>query len=280
VQTDRQRDYLSACRVVDNIFKLARAHGGRWFKGTEMSEIEVNYHFIDAKRGLAHHDKNRSTFQRIYGNYLRSEPGLSGRVLDIGCGHSVNRSYEVYADRLGRLDGVDPFPAIAHPEHLVNRWSCKLEDIPVSSCTYDMAYSYMVAEHIKDIRPFLKKAIEIIKPGAAYWSMSPNAGHPFTWVTRIVQRLGMTTIYRKYVNAFANDYPAYYNLSNDAKILNAINHMRLPVSRVDFYYLPNVQWDMYFPTKLRWIPHFLDRTILLRKPRMSFILIFRIQKSS
>lgn len=245
-----------------------------------MSEIEVNYHFMDVNRDFEYHDKNRSTFQRIYGNYLRSEPGLGGRVLDIGCGHSVNQSFSVFADRLGRLDGVDPFPVIAHPEHLVNRWSCKLEDIPVSSCTYDMAYSYMVAEHIKDIGPFLKKAIEIIKPEAAYWSMSPNAGHPFTWATRMLQRLGTQSVYRKYVNALANDYPAYYNLSNDAKILKAINYMRLPVSRVDFYYLPNVQWDTYFPKKLRSIAHFLDRTILLRKPKMSFILIFRIQKSS
>jgi hypothetical protein len=245
-----------------------------------MNEIQVNYHFIDVNKGFEHHDKNRSTFPIIFGNYLRAEPGIGGRVLDIGCGHSVNQSFKVFADRLGRLDGVDPFPAIAHPEHLASRWSCSLEDLPVSSCTYDMAYSYMVAEHIENIGPFLNKAIEIIKPGAAYWSMSPNAGHPFTWVTRIVQRLGGTSVYRKHVNALANDYPAYYSLSNDAKILKAINDMRLPVSRVDFYYLPNVHWDHYFPKKLRSIAHFLDRAILLRKPKMSFILIFRIQRSS
>ena len=245
-----------------------------------MNELEVNYHFIDAKKDFEHHDKNRSTFSKIYGSYLRSEPGIRGRVLDIGCGHTVNRAYEVYADRLGQLDGVDPFPAIEHPEHLANRWSCKLEDIPVSSCTYDLAYSYMVAEHIKEIEPFLAKAIDVIKPGAAYWSICPNAGHPFTWVTRIVQRVGATNLYRKKVNPLANDYPAYYHLSNDAKILKAIDHLRLPVSRVDFYYVPNVQWDHYFPKRLRSVAHFLDRTILLRKPKMSFLLIFRIQKLS
>jgi hypothetical protein len=43
---------------------------------------------------------------KTFGNYLRSEPGIRGRVLDIGCGHTVNRAYEVYADRLGQLDGV------------------------------------------------------------------------------------------------------------------------------------------------------------------------------
>jgi ubiquinone/menaquinone biosynthesis C-methylase UbiE len=244
-----------------------------------MSPVQVNYHFIDADKGFEHHNKNRSTFPIIYGNYLRAEPGLGGRVLDIGCGHGVNQSFKVFADRVGRLDGVDPFPAIEHPEHLASRWNCSLEDIPVPDETYDLAYSYMVAEHIQDIEPFLKKAIAIIKPGAAYWSMCPNAAHPFTWATRIVQRLGGTALYRKRVNALANDYPAYYNLSNTVKILKALDHMRLQVSHVDFYFLPNVNWDNYFPRMLRGIAHFLDRAILLRRPKRSFILIFRIQKS-
>lgn len=245
-----------------------------------MSAVRINYHFIDTDKDFAHHDKNRSTFPIIYGNYLREEPGLAGRVLDIGCGHGVNQSFKVFADRVGRLDGVDPFPAIEHPQHLASRWSCALEDIPVADNTYDLAYSYMVAEHIKDIEPFLKKAIDIIKPGAAYWSMCPNANHPFTWVTRIVQRLGGTQIYRERVNALANDYPAYYNLSKDMKILRAINSSRLPVEQVDFYYVPNVHWDNYFPKSLRFIPHLIDRIVLLRRPKRSFIFIFRIQKSA
>jgi SAM-dependent methyltransferase len=245
-----------------------------------VTSIEVNYHYLDVKSTFEYYDKDRSNFQRIYGIYLSSEAGVSGRVLDIGCGHGVNPSFHIFADRLGQLDGVDPFPAIEPPKHLSNRWNCVLEEIPVSASTYDMAYSYTVVEHVKDIGPFLKKAIEIIKPGAAYWSMSPNARHPFTWVTRIVQRLGLKNNYRKTVNPLANDYPAYYKLSNDAKILNAVNCMRLPVSRIDFYYIPNVHWDHYFPKRLRSIPHILDRIIILRKPKMSFIFMFRIQKHS
>jgi 2-polyprenyl-3-methyl-5-hydroxy-6-metoxy-1,4-benzoquinol methylase len=245
-----------------------------------MIDIEVNYHYLNVNRTFKYYDNNRFNFRRIYGSYLRLEPGLSGRVLDIGCGHGVNGSFEVFADRLGQLDGVDPFPVIAPPGHLANRWTCALEDIPVSSSTYDIAYSYFVVEHIDNIGPFLKKAIEIIKPGGAYWSMSPNARHPFTWLTRIVQRLGLKNVYRKNVNKITNDYPSYYNLSNDAKILKAIKNMQLPVSRVDFYYVQNINWDTYFPKNLRVIAHFLDRIILLRKPKTSFIFMFRITKAS
>ena len=58
--------------------------------------------------------------------------------------------------------------------------------------------------------------------------MSPNARHPFTWVTRFVQWVGLNGVYRKTVNDLANDYPAYYKLSDDVKIIDAISEMNLP----------------------------------------------------
>lgn len=84
-----------------------------------MPDIEVNYHFLDVGGQFEYHNGNRSAYQRLFGDYLRSEPGLGGRVLDIGCGHSLNRSYRFYADLVGQLDGVDPFQAVAPPEQLV-----------------------------------------------------------------------------------------------------------------------------------------------------------------
>jgi SAM-dependent methyltransferase len=210
---------------------------------------------------------------------LSSEPAIGRTVLDIGCGHSVNPTLEKIAHRLGQLDGVDPFPAIVPPLHLANRWTCRLEDIPVGPDTYDMAYSYNVVEHVEDRHSFLMKVIEILKPGGVYWSMSPNARHPFTWITRVAQIFRIKNLYRNSINKDANDYPAYYRLSHDAKILLSIKKMKLSVSRVDFYYISNVQWDMYFPARLRAIPHVLDRLLLLRRSKLGFIFMFRIQKA-
>ncbi len=154
-----------------------------------------------------------------------------------------------------------------------------MEDIPVPADTYDMAYSYNVIEHVLNERSFLAKAVEILKPGAVYWSMSPNARHPFTWAVRALQGLKLKDIYRKSISPQANDYPAYYRLCSDTKVLRAIIDQNLPVSRIDFYYVPNVQWDSFFPSILRFLPHMIDRGIILRNPPMSNIFMFRIEKS-
>lgn len=244
-----------------------------------MNQPIVNYHFLDTNPDYEYHNKRRSAFQEIYARYLSSEPALGGKALDIGCGHGVNPTYEIIAPLLGQLDGCDPFPSITPPMHLANRWTCRLEDIPVASNTYDIAYSYNVVEHVENVSSFLQKAIEIVKPGGVYWSMSPNARHPFTLVTRVAQALRLKSIYRRRVNPLANDYPAYYRVSHDKRILRVIKEMALPVSRIDFYYEPCVQWDTYFPPALRGIPHFLDRTLLLHRPKTSFIFMFRMEKA-
>jgi hypothetical protein len=69
-------------------------------------------------------------------------------------------------------------------------------------------------------------------------------------------------------------------MSHDRRILRTIEELALPVARVDFFYQPCVQWDTYFPAELRAIPHFLDRALLLRIPKLSFIFMFRIEKGN
>ena len=242
--------------------------------------IRINYHFLDAGKSFKYYDGRRYDFQTIYADLLASEPRLSGRVLDIGCGHSVNPTLGRIISKIGRLDGVDPYPVLEPPSHLVERWTCPLEAIPVSDNTYDLAYSYNVVEHVENASSFLSKAIAIISPGGVYWSLSPNAHHPFTWITRWVEAAGLKKTYIKYINRNANDYPAYYRLSHDQRILRAIEASNIPVDQVDFYYIPNVHWDRYFPSRLRFVAHAMDRFALLRNWKRSFIFMFRITKAA
>ena len=180
-----------------------------------MSDFIVNYHFLDTGKSFDYYNSKRFSYRDIYADFLISEPAIGGRVLDIGCGHGINPGLGKIIERVGSLDGVDPFPVIEPSPFLVNRWICRLEDIPTESNTYDMAYSYFVAEHVENIDSFLKKTIEVLKPGAAYWSITPNARHPFTWATRCVQIARLKSFYKRHIADLANEYPAYYRLSSE-----------------------------------------------------------------
>lgn len=240
----------------------------------------LNYHFLDIGGSYQHYSSTRSAFQDIFADFLRAESAIAGRVLDIGCGHVVNPTLKKILAHIGRLDGVDPFPVVEPPQHLSQRWTCPLEQIPVEPGSYDMAYSYNVVEHVNNIEPFLAKATEILKGGGVYWSVSPNAKHPFTWVTRLAQVMRVKNVYQRNVNQRANDYPAYYRLSHDGRIVSVVDRLALPVAKLDFYYLPCVQWDTYFPPRLRTIPRVMDKAWLLHRPKKSFIFMFRLEKQA
>lgn len=248
--------------------------------GPQAQSMLINYHFIDCKYRFDHYDKRRSFFQDFYARCLAGEPRISGRLLDIGCGHGTNPTISKIEHLVGEVDGVDPFPAVAPHPLIGRRWTCAMEDLPVEPNTYDMAYSYNVVEHVLNEEAFLAKALEVLKPGGVYWSMSPNARHPFTMIVRLLQSLGLKYVYRRSIAPQANDYPAYYRLCNAKKVLRAIQKLDLPVARIDFYHLPNVQWDSFFPRRLRFLAHFIDRAIVLNVPSMSNIFMFRIEKSA
>ena len=226
------------------------------------------------------YDKDRTNYARIFGNMISQDPGVSGRVLDVKCGHGVNGSYPFFGGKIRQLDGVDPFPVIEAPQHLANRWVCRVEDIPMGEKTYDLAYSYMVVEHVKDIEPFLSTVIGLLKPGSSYWTLSPNTYHPFASISKFIQSIGLKGAYRRNIDPTANDYPAYYRLSDPDKVIRAIVDQQLPVAKVDFYFVPNVNWDHYFPRQIRSVARVIDKYLLARAPMRSFFLIYRVERAA
>jgi 2-polyprenyl-3-methyl-5-hydroxy-6-metoxy-1,4-benzoquinol methylase len=240
--------------------------------------MKINYHFLDQGHDFSYHDQRRSEFQSIYANYLAAEPALKRHVLDIGCGHGTNPTIAMISDHLGDVDGVDPFP-VQMPHPLIkNRWTCSLEDLPVAPGSYDMAYSYNVVEHVSEVDSFLHKVVEVLRPGGVYWSMSPNLYHPFSICVLILQAIHLKGLYRKNLAPLANDYPAHYRMCSDKKILSAIKRQNISIKQIDFYYVHCVQWDSFFPKKLRFIANFIDKLFILKHPKTASIFMFRLQR--
>jgi SAM-dependent methyltransferase len=244
----------------------------------EAPEIVVRY--FDCERSYDELSGLPSQFPAHFGGLIAGETGLRGRVIDIGCGHGENPAYPLFADRIGQLDGVDPFPAVEPAARLSHRWTCRLEDLAVEDGSYDLAYSYNVIEHVKEIDAFLAKAVAILRPGGCYWALAPNHGHPFALLTRMLQRSGLPGIYRRLSAHPINDYPAWYRLSRAANVIESIQRQALPVRRIEFCYFADVKWRKYFPASLHWLPRAIDRGWSLRKPERSFAFAFRIEKAA
>jgi len=225
---------------------------------------------------------DRCQFERAFVNLLLDSPQFQGRVLDIGCGSGLPDPLKPLAGRYGVLDGVDPNPAIVEHPLLHQRWHSSLESSGVSDNAYDLAYSYNVLEHIADPQPFLAKVHRLLKPNGVFWGLTPNAVHPFAVLSRFIEIVGLKGYARRKLGLAengqmrVNDYPAYYRCNSPAAVRRAVQGIGF--RRATFYFHPCVQWDNYFPSRLRWVPQAYDFVFGTRFTPLMQVFMFRLEK--
>lgn len=227
---------------------------------------------------FANHDADRSMFQAEFCRRLLAEPGIHGRVIDIGCGPRLPEVLGALEPALNNLDGVDPMPGTAsrHPL-LKNYWEAPFEDADIPTGSYDLAYAYNVAEHISDPAPFFEKVRSILKPGGVFWALTPHRHHPFARIVRVVERLGLKG-HAAERNEGINQYPAYYRLNSAKAVEIAVSQYGF--ASAELVYIPCLQWDQYFPRSLRWMPHIYDRVAGLHFRRFMLLLAYRLSMPS
>ncbi len=219
---------------------------------------------------------DRRGFQQAFADLVLQDPGLAGRILNIGCSGQMDPAWAriAAASPTGQMDGVDPDPAVIRHPALMQRWHGLMEDADIPSAAYDLAYAYNVVEHVSDARRFFACVHRVLKPGATFWGLTPHGHHPFCKITRLVETLGLKRQAAKR-NAHVNQYPSYYRLNTASQILRATEGIGFAVVR--FYYLPSVQWDTYFPSRFRWAPHMYDFLIGTRFRWSSLVFAFSLQ---
>lgn len=179
--------------------------------------------------------QDRSGFQRFFSGQLLKEPGIHGRVLDIGCGGNLPSALSPIVSAVGQLDGVDPNREVLSHPHLTRRWHDRFEEADIPTATYDMAYAYNVVEHIEQPEPFFQKVRAILKPGGCFWALTPHAKHPFCKLARWVELAGGKRLAGRAIEG-VNDYSSYYRLNSAAQVLGVIQGY----STAKFYYLPSL----------------------------------------
>lgn len=221
------------------------------------------------------HDRNG--FQRWFGDRLESEPGLRGRVLDIGCGPNFPAHLTRLSELPSQLDGVDPAADISDRSDLALTWGTSFEDAPIPEAAYDFAFAYNVVEHVAAPQPFFEKLSRILKPGGVFWALTPHALHPFAYLVRTIQGLGLKERYAR--NRIGiNDYPAYYRLNSVSQVSRAVHGGRF--AQADFFRLPCTNWDHYFPPRLRFIPHAYDRLAGVKRGPFMLLFAMRLTRAS
>ncbi len=191
-------------------------------------------------------------------------------VLDIGCGSGIGRRsepQEAIARSVKMLWGVEPDPEIKVPECFAQVWRSPLENADILPASVDLAYSFMVMEHVDDSVGFAEKLAQIIKPGGIFLGATINARCFFARVARFSSALGV----QEQVLALARGkqaiedyhYPAVYRMNTQDRLQELAE--KCGFSRVEIFAIDSNEWFAYFPRPVRWFGHIV-RGLFQRSP--------------
>jgi SAM-dependent methyltransferase len=224
-------------------------------------------------------DEGRHLQARYFASLVGNDPRLRGRVLDVGCGANFPRFEDirnVISQVPAQLDGIDPLPGIAEHPGLTERWCGEFETTELPPETWDVIFTFWVAEHVRDGRAFFRQAHRVLKPGGVLYAMTPHSLHPFAIAVRLVELLRLKTLFQRRSERSINPYPAYYRINRVGTVMRAAAEAGF--SEAEFHYLPTTQWQMYFPRAIRFLPRVYDRLFGCRLQRASQVIAYRVEK--
>lgn len=150
-------------------------------------------------------------------------------VVDIGCGNgiggSIDRLQTVRAAASG-LWGIEPDPHVSEPPGVFDVFRhAEVETADLPDGQFDLAYSYMVMEHVVDPETFLRSVRACLKPGGTYMFLTVNGRHYFALATRAAHALrideALLRVVRKREHVETYHYPVQYRC-NDTRVIDQL----------------------------------------------------------
>lgn len=151
-------------------------------------------------------------YHRLIEKHLR--PGM--RVLDAGCGRTSDTAFLQAAGC--QVLGVDLDPRISQNAGLRFAIRGRLEQLPLSDHSIDLAVSRYVAEHLADPSAALAEMARVLRPGGKFVFLTPNRWHYVTVISRLTP-----LSFHRWVNArrgVADEdvFPTFYRLNTRSRI--------------------------------------------------------------
>lgn len=218
-------------------------------------------------------------FQQAFADAIAHDPRLAGgRVLDIGCGNFLHASLQFIPRVAARYDGVDPSDVVLANARLAQRWHGPFETAPIPPASYDLAFAYTVVEHIAHPRPFFEAVARVLRPGGAFYALTPNAHHPFAWMSRGAELVGLKALLARRM-PHVNNYPAYYRLNSERRVRRALAGLPLRLSRT--WFVDQLGWERgYLPRGLRFVPAMYDRLVASRIPLLRQSFLYQLEREA
>ena len=168
------------------------------------------------------------TFLRILAeeaDRLREESG-SVRALDIGCGKGIGRRPHWTAavrEHFDELWGIEPDPTIEPAPGVIDRFqTATLETADLPEGHFDLAYSFMVVEHVADPHAFLGTVSRALRPGGVHVFVTVNGHHYFAKFAKLMKTLkiedAMLRVLRGKQTTEAYHYPVQYRMNRPGQL--------------------------------------------------------------
>lgn len=183
----------------------------------------------------AYNFRNVSERRRVFANLIVADlkQRQNPTVLDIGCGAGMARESDwqwAIKPHVNRYVGLEPDPNMVPDEGLFDETqNALMEDAKLEPNSVDIAYSWMVMEHVAEPESFCKTLYDALKPGGTYYFSTPNIRHYFTFTAQFLKQLkideAVLSMIRKEDDLEEYHYPVQYKFNSEpqiAKIASAV----------------------------------------------------------
>lgn len=219
--------------------------------------------FSDLQRG--YNFRNVSERRRVFSNLIVEDlqARYKSTVLDIGCGRGMARDSDwqwAIKPHVENYWGLEPDPNVIPEEGLFDQTQNTLmENATLPPNSIDVAYSWMVMEHVAQPNAFCETLFDTLKPGGTYYFATPNIRHYFTFTARFLKQLkvdeAVLGFLRKQEQLDEYHYPVQYKFNSETQIAKVAQSVGF--SPPQFAYVEVEGPIQYFPGPTKSIFHLL-----------------------
>lgn len=174
-----------------------------WCDPSDTPAIRWAFDDLKASYNFPHPSERRELFVGLVAEEARYQRRLREntdqrsiapcRALDIGCGEGIGLLPEATISVSHCFDevwGLEPDPSVTPaPGAFAKVLNCELESANLPANHFDVAYSFMVMEHVSDPARFMHTLAAALKPGGSYIFTTVNGLHYFALLADTLRRL-------------------------------------------------------------------------------------------